>query len=140
MSIARQVFLYRGQDTKESLVWNNIVFTLELNVGIICGCLPVLQPLFKLIPVSKYLPSSLRSYFNYKSKGSYRGNKNYVKHSGTSKPSTHRDDLELTEHKHPIVSDVGYPNKNSDDDLRSHHLSGGIVRTDRFEVHRENNV
>ncbi|KAL8646453.1 MAG: hypothetical protein Q9226_006849 [Calogaya cf. arnoldii] len=144
MSIARQAFLYRGRDTKESLVWNNIVFTLELNVGIICGCLPVLQPLFNLIPFSKYLPSSLRSYFNYMTKGSYRENKNYVKqsgnYSGKSKPTTRGDETELKEYKYPIVSDAGYPNKNSDEDLRSQHMSSGIIRTDRFEVHSEDKV
>ncbi|KAL8769246.1 MAG: hypothetical protein Q9209_004747 [Squamulea sp. 1 TL-2023] len=114
MSIIRQVFLYAGHDTK---------------------------PLLKRIPFSKYLSASIRSYWNHISKGSYRENKHYVKHSGTSKPSTHNHEMELNEYKHPIVSDTGYPKQQtSDDDLRSQHQQGGIMRTDRFEIHTEDNV
>ncbi|KAL8948265.1 MAG: hypothetical protein Q9222_005536 [Ikaeria aurantiellina] len=134
------VFLYAGHDTPDSLVWNNIVFTLELNVGIMCGCLPILQPMLKHVPVSKYIPSSVRSYFSSKSKGSYRSPKIYIKRSNTTDQSSKGDDIELREHKHPIVSDAGYPAKDSNDDLRSQHNHGGIMRTDRFEVHSDDNV
>lgn len=141
MSIARQAFLYAGHDTKESLVWNIIVFTLELNVGIICGCLPVIQPLLKQIPMSKYLPSSLRSYFSYKSKGSYRDKKIYVKKSSTADPSTRGEEIELREDKNPMVKDAGDPAKDSDEDLQHRHdHNGGILRTDRFDVHSDENV
>ncbi|KAL8688423.1 MAG: hypothetical protein Q9218_005663 [Villophora microphyllina] len=142
MSIARQAFLYAGHDTKDSLVWNIIVFTLELNIGIICGCLPVIQPLLKQIPISKYLPSSLLSYFaSYKSKGSYRDNKIYVKRSNTTDPSRTEDDIELREDKNPMVKDAGYPTKDSDENLQHHHEShGGILRTDRFDVHSDENT
>ncbi|KAL8853679.1 MAG: hypothetical protein Q9221_001490 [Calogaya cf. arnoldii] len=91
--------------------------------------------------------------FNYMTKGSYQENKNYVKqsgkcsgkysgkYSGKSKPTTRGDEMELKEHQHPIVSDAGYPTKNSDEDLRSQHgINSGIIRTDRFEVHSEDKV
>ncbi|KAL8721225.1 MAG: hypothetical protein Q9225_002037 [Loekoesia sp. 1 TL-2023] len=140
MSITRQAILYQGHDTKDSLIWNIMVFTLELNVGIICGCLPILQPLLKHVPFGKYLPSSLRSYFSYKSKGSYRGKKIYVKRSNTSHPSSNGEGVELHEDVNPIVADAGGLAKDSNDDFRSQHWSGGILRTDKFEVHSDGNV
>ncbi|KAL8769113.1 MAG: hypothetical protein Q9203_005528 [Teloschistes exilis] len=144
MSIARQAFLYAGHDTKDSIIWNLIVFTLELNVGIICGCLPVIQPLLKQIPMSKYLPSSLRSYFAYKSKGSYRDKEIYVKQSNTTDPSKKGEEIGLREDKNPMVKDAGYPAKDSDEDLQYppplHNHRGGILRTDRFDVRSDQNV
>lgn len=51
VSVARQLVLYKSlngldKDTTWSAVLTHILFTLELNIAIICGCLPTKQPLF----------------------------------------------------------------------------------------------
>ena len=149
MSITRQATLYQGHDTKWTLAWNIMIFTLELNIGIICGCLPVLQPLITHTKLTEYLPSSIRSFISSRrSKGSYREQKGYVKRSpGSSDPSTDQD-IELGHDKNPIVSYPGFPSKDSDDDFQhshrkdseSHGWENGIVRTDRIDIQTDEKV
>ena len=67
MSIARQAVLYgslSGLDTDItwSAVLTHILFTLELNIAIICGCLPTMQPLFRRFSIP--LPSAVLSAFS----------------------------------------------------------------------------
>ena len=64
VSVARQLVLYKSlngldKDTTWSAVLTHILFTLELNIAIICGCLPTMQPLFRRFGV----PSVIRSVF-----------------------------------------------------------------------------
>ena len=62
MSVARQLVLYKSlngldKDITWSAVLTHILFTLELNIAIICGCLPTMQPLFRRFGI----PSAFRS-------------------------------------------------------------------------------
>lgn len=57
-----------------------------------------------------------------------------------SDPSSTDGDLELQEDHRPIVGDTGSLAKASHTDLRDEHGRGGIMRTDRFEVHSDDNV
>ncbi|KAL8962985.1 MAG: hypothetical protein Q9183_005068 [Haloplaca sp. 2 TL-2023] len=77
MSIARLVTLYRNNqsgatDTDGSYteIPNHVFAALEVNVGIIAGCLPVIHPLLRRVPKLKdILPVSLRSIFSSHSIG-----------------------------------------------------------------------
>ena len=67
MSIARQAVLYGSlnglyRDITWSAALTHILFTLELNIAIICGCLPTLQPLFRRFSIP--MPSAIRSAFS----------------------------------------------------------------------------
>ena len=67
MSVARQGVLYENlngldKDITWSAVVTHILFTLELHIAIICGCLPTMQPLFRRFTVA--LPSAFRSIFS----------------------------------------------------------------------------
>ncbi|KAL9582627.1 MAG: hypothetical protein Q9212_003187 [Teloschistes hypoglaucus] len=72
MSIIRQVILYRNAMSGKAETdgtWtetpNYTWFQLELNIGILSGCLPILHPLLRRIPpLKQYMPLSLRSLFS----------------------------------------------------------------------------
>ena len=65
ISIVRQYIQFTGNnnvDPARSLLPREIWLSIESNVAIICGCLPVLTPLFrKLSVLSRFLPSTIRS-------------------------------------------------------------------------------
>ncbi|KAI9883561.1 MAG: hypothetical protein M1823_004659 [Watsoniomyces obsoletus] len=50
----------------EEIIW----LTIELCVGIICGCLPVMVPLYGAVLAGKFIPSSLRSFVSKHRTGS----------------------------------------------------------------------
>ena len=65
MSVARQSVLYKSlngldKDITWSAMLTHILFTLELNIAIICGCLPTMQPLFRRFAAT----SAFRSVFS----------------------------------------------------------------------------
>lgn len=65
IAIVRQYILYTAPDAADpswDIIQIKIWMTIEVNLAIICGCLPVLQPLFRKIPLLvAVLPSHLRS-------------------------------------------------------------------------------
>ncbi|CAD6590416.1 MAG: hypothetical protein ASARMPREDX12_004355 [Alectoria sarmentosa] len=67
IAIVRQYILYTSPDAADpswDIVQIKIWMTIEVNLAIICGCLPVLQPLFRKLPLlPPFLPSHLRSRF-----------------------------------------------------------------------------
>ncbi|KAL8871583.1 MAG: hypothetical protein Q9174_002617 [Haloplaca sp. 1 TL-2023] len=92
MSLSRIITLYKNNqsgatDTDGSYteIPNHVYSALEVNVGIIAGCLPVLHPLLRRVPKLKdWLPHSLRSIFSSQSRiggGSSRSKLNSKKYA-----------------------------------------------------------
>ncbi|KAL8823655.1 MAG: hypothetical protein Q9191_005661 [Dirinaria sp. TL-2023a] len=138
ISIIRQVIFYNNSangaqetDGTWTEITNYVWFSLELNLGIFCGCLPILHPLLRRIPALKdYLPVSLRSLFSTHS---------VMSKSNRSKKSTTqgKNDIELAEEGRVIGKKAS---QNSGDDTlydpNDNHLpwEGGILRTDQFAI------
>ena len=69
ISIVRLCILYQNPATVDptwNVVTTKIWLAIELNLAIICGCLPALQPLFRQLPrfMTNYLPISVRTRFS----------------------------------------------------------------------------
>jgi len=85
MSIVRTVIVIQSLnaiDQTWEAVPDSLWLTAELDVGIICACLPYLAPLWKLQVLHHLIPESLRYYFKSRSQSNTSGSKSTKNSNG----------------------------------------------------------
>ncbi|KAI4192959.1 MAG: hypothetical protein LQ350_008525 [Teloschistes chrysophthalmus] len=143
MSIIRQIILYRNAmsgkaetDGTWTEVPNYTWFQLELNIGILSGCLPILHPLLRRIPpLKQYMPLSLRSLFSTHSLISRSSRPSRSKKSTT--PAQADIELANPSKEGSQGGSQGSGNETLVGDRGEAWSNGDILRTDEYNVSSE---
>ena len=104
----------RPYDVTYTVVNAGLWVVVECNIGIVSACLPVMKPLFNVVPllpksITRLLPSSLRSRY-FSGKGSKQSSSGYIKDSRNGRLSMTAPRKQSTP-LGPNAADMGYQYK-----------------------------